>query len=164
MINNFDFFHGIVFSRLLHAAKQSLSIKVYPTKDNASYVIDGRVGLYIKYSAKRLTPWTFTFNKEHQDEILAMRNSLENVFILFVCNDNGIACLDFDELKIVLNEVHEEIEWVRIARRKRHEFAISGKDGELDFKVPLKDFQRKILEALESKPIPPQKRFFTWFK
>jgi hypothetical protein len=70
MITEFEFFHGAVFSRILHGAKTEVRLSAYRDDDNATYVINDKVGLYIKYSTKRLTPWRFSFLKKHQEHII----------------------------------------------------------------------------------------------
>ena len=48
MIKEFEFHHGVVFSHILHSADKNISIRSYPTSDNASYVINDNIGIYIK--------------------------------------------------------------------------------------------------------------------
>jgi hypothetical protein len=147
MIKDFEQYHGAVFTRLLHSAEQPLSIKPYPSDSNASYVLNEKIGLYIKHSMKRMSPWSFTFQKSHQDEILEMKNKFQEVFVVFVCYTDGIVCLSFQELKAVLNDRHEQVEWVRIKRRRREKYAISGTDGSLRFKIGENEFPRKLFES-----------------
>ncbi|MDD3807317.1 MAG: hypothetical protein PHE86_04680, partial [Candidatus Marinimicrobia bacterium] len=112
MIKEYEFFHGVVFSRIAHSHSGFVKIKAHPTKSNSSYVINDNIGIYVKYSSKRLSPWRFSFKREHQDEILEMKNNFGEVFTIFVCNDDGIVCLDFNELKQILDYAHKENEWV----------------------------------------------------
>jgi hypothetical protein len=144
MIKEFEKYHGIVFSRLFHDSIKQISIRSFPSKYNSSYIINENIGLYIKYSKKRLSPWRFSFLKEHQDEISEMKKLFSNVFVVFVCHNNGIATLSFNELKKVLDEEHEEIEWVAIKRRSREKYTISGSDGKLKFKIGENEFPEKI--------------------
>jgi len=98
MIKEYEKFHGTVFTRLLHGSSPKVTIGNYPSKSNSSYVIDGKIGLYVKHSAKRMSPWGFTFKKIHQDEILEMKNKYGEVYTTLVCHDDGIVCLNFEEL------------------------------------------------------------------
>ncbi len=168
MIKEFEFYHGIVFARMLHATKQKLSIEPYPTSDNASYIINNKVGIYIKFRRSRLSPWSFSLKQRHQDEILDMKNKIGEVFLLLVCNDDGIVTLSFDELKQILNETHEPVEWIRVYRRKREMYSVSGSDGELEFKVGGDEFPKKILTAPVFKKSPDEisdlkSKVFSWF-
>jgi hypothetical protein len=159
MIKEFEYHHGIVFSRILHFFEENLCIRPYLTADNASYVINDNIGIYIKYSTKRLTPWRFSFLKRHQDEILEMKNKLGSVFLLLVCHNDGIVALSFEELKAILNESHDEIEWISVSRRKREMYSVSGSDGELKFKIGRSDFPSKLFQ----KPNPNSKGgIFSW--
>jgi hypothetical protein len=148
MIKEFEFYHGATFARILHATDEQLAFKRYPTVDNAAYVINDRVGLYIKYSSKRMPPWRFSFQMKHQDEIASMRDVLDEVFVLLVCHDDGIVALSFDELKRVLDEDHGPTEWISASRTKRTMYAIAGSNGKLDFKVGKHDFPAKIFAKL----------------
>lgn len=150
MIKAFALYHGAVFSRLLHECDYELSLKAFPTKSNSSYVLNKNIGLYIKYSTKRMSPWSFSFKKEHQDEIQLMKDSLEEVYTILVCRDDGIVCLSFDELKKVLDYKHENIEWIRIARGRREKYAVAGKDGKLKCKIGDNEFPTKLFEDRET--------------
>lgn len=154
MISEFEFFHGVVFARMLHATQTQLSIKPYSPSDNAAYLVNGK-GIYIKYSTKRLSPWRFSFQKRHQDQILEMKKDLGQVFVLLVCNDDGVVVLSFDELKQILNENHESVEWISAARNRRQMYSIKGSDGKLGFKVGKDEFLNKIFIS-EVVPIPSQ--------
>lgn len=147
MLKEFEFFHGVIFARILHQAKALVCIKSYPTPCNASYVVNDDIGIYVKYSSKRMSPWRFSFQKEHQDEILEMKDKLKKVFIIFVCNDDGIVCLSFDELKEVLDTEHCITEWVSIARGPREKYEVKGHDGKLRFKIGNSEFPEKIYKS-----------------
>lgn len=145
MINEFEFFHGVVLCRLLHGSKERIDIRPYPTPSNSSYILNGKIGLFVKYCAKRMSPWGFTFKKNHQEEIYRMNREMP-VFILLVCNDDGIVCLDYDELKLLLDDDFGETESIRIRRKPREKYSLVGTDGKLKFKIGASDFPKKILD------------------
>ena len=144
MIREFEFFHGLVLARILHGTQRPLTVRPFHLDSNASYVVNDAVGIYIKYSAKRLTPWRFTFKKEHQAEIDLMRSEFANVFLLLVCNDDGVVCLDYSELRQILDDQNDPIEWISATRHKRQMYAVKGSNGKLDFKIGQNDFPEKI--------------------
>lgn len=158
MIKEFEFFHGSVFARILHANDKNISIKPFPSPSNSSYIINNKVGIYIKYSSKRMTPWRFSFKKEHQDEIELMKKGLKEVFLLLVCNDDGIVCLSYDEMKQILDDQHASIEWISATRHKREMYEVKGSDGKLGFKIGPNDFPGKIFDVSHPKGI------LSWFK
>jgi hypothetical protein len=144
MISEFEFFHGVVFARMLHATQRQLSIKPYSLSDNAAYVVDGDKGIYIKYSSKRLSPWRFSFQQRHQDKMLEMKKMIGAVFLILVCNDDGVVVLTFDELRQILDENHEAVEWISASRNRRQMYSIKGSDGKLSFKVGRDEFLGKL--------------------
>ena len=145
MIHEFEFYHGAALTKIAHH-KARTAIRTFSGKNNASYVINDNIGLYIKHSSNRLTPWGFSFAKEHQDEIKAMKEKFEHVFIALVCGRDGVACLSFDELKYVLDHEHDEYEWVRVSRRPREKYSVKGTDGKLLFKIGQSEFPSKLFE------------------
>lgn len=157
MIKEFELYHGAVLSKLAHGRDRDVTIQPYPTPSRSSYVINGNIGLYIKHSSNRMTPWSFSFADSHQEEILAMHKKLENVFIALVCGTDGIACLSFDELKYVLDDEHGKSEWVKASRKPREKYAIKGSDGKLRFKIADNSFPLKLFTK------PEKKSFFDKF-
>lgn len=150
MIKEFEFYHGVVFTRLIHQG-QSISIKPFPTEGNASYVLNEYIGIYIKHSTKRLSPWRFSFQKEHQDEILQMKSQLSDVFLILVCGEDGVVTLNYDELKKILDESHDEVEWISATRNRNQEYRIKGSDGMLSYKVGKSDFPKKIFDFIQQR-------------
>lgn len=144
MIKEFEFFHGLVFARILHGSDRPISIETYPTPSNSSYIVNGNVGLYVKYSSKRMTPWRFSFKKEHQDELAEMHGKLKDVFLVLVCNDDGVVCLSYEEVKQLLDDDHGATEWISAKRNPRQMYEVKGSDGELDFKIGANEFPAKI--------------------
>lgn len=162
MIKEFEFYHGVVFTKLIHSIKEVLIIP-FPTDGNSSYILNEKIGLYIKYSAKRMSPWRFSMQKDHQDELLAMKNQLKEVFLLLVCGKDGIVTLSFDEVKQILNDAHGNVEWISASRNPRKEYTIKGSDGKLSRKVGKTDFPSKIVTyTLEKKDQKTSKHEYTW--
>lgn len=164
MIKEFEFYHGAALARLLHGSDRSIFIEPFPSESNASYIVNKNIGLFIKHSSKRMSPWRFSFAKDHQNEILEMKNKLEEVFLLLVCGDDGIVSLSFSELKKILNETHESVEWISVARNKNKEYKINGSDGSLGYKVSRKDFPRKLFEIDNNAEKNEKGKIFSWFK
>lgn len=147
MIKEFEFYHGVALSKLVHSSDEPIALQLYPSSSNASYILNNNIGLYIKHSTKRMSPWRFSFQKLHQDEISQMNNKLNKVFVLLVCGEDGIVTLSFDELKTILDETHEDVEWISASRTPKKEYTVKGSDGGLKHKIGKNDFPKKILES-----------------
>lgn len=144
MIRDFEFYHGLVFARILHATQRPLSIRPFQSISNSSYIVNDTVGIFIKYSSKRMTPWRFTFMTEHQQEIDLLKSQFAKVFLVLVCSDDGVVCLSYDELKQILDNLHDPIEWISATRHKREMYSVKGSNGELDFKIGQSEFPSKL--------------------
>lgn len=147
-LNEYEFFNGVVLNRLVRKGKP-IKIDVFPTSGNNSFMINDKVGLYLKFSTKKISPWRFSFTKEHQEEMKIMRDLLENIYLILICGRDGIACIEYEELKQILDEYYEDVEWVSASRLKREQYTIKGSNGKLDFKIADTDYPKKIFEKLD---------------
>jgi hypothetical protein len=153
MIKEYEFYHGVVFTKLIHGIDEVSCIRAYSKISNAAYVLNNDIGLYIKHSTKRMSPWSFSFLKAHQDEILEMAQNLKEVFLILVCGEDGMVTLPFKDLKQILDDEHNDIEWISASRKPRKEYTIKGSDGSLGRKVGKSDFPQKIVDAIKKHQI-----------
>jgi hypothetical protein len=147
MIQEFEFYHGAVLASLVHFANRDIRLKLYATNSNSSYVLNESVGIYIKYSSKRLSPWRFVFNETHLHELQEMKTSLKELYLVLVCGTDGIVSLDNSEIKSLINHTILESKWLSAARVARKEYTVKSSDGILNYKIAKSDFPKKILEA-----------------
>ena len=161
--------HGVVFLRLLEEISTEFPearFSMLTGISRSSYVLQGRLlkekrhllvstkqtavefstGLFIKTSTKRASPWSYNFVREHQDEIQQLYERHGQVFLVFVNGDDGIACLNFQQFKKVLDEHHDEQEWVRVSRKPKQNYRITGNDGQLGNPLPRNSFPKVITE------------------
>lgn len=142
-MQDFEFFHGAALVRTIHSGRFR-TVELFG-KSNAAYLIDGRIGLYIKYSRKRMSPWSFTFNEDHVREIKEMNDSLDNIFIALVCNNDGICCLDWKEFCTIISiDSMNYPKWIKAGRKKNEKYSVYGIDGNLEHKIGNSDFPNKL--------------------
>ena len=145
----FNSYHGIALCRIVHDDRVK-SIKLYPTPSNSSYMINAKIGVFIKYSAKRMTPWRFTFTRAHRAELYEMCELLKAVFIVLVCRDDGVACLNYRELVAVLGEIgaiKATTQWLAVSRKPREKYRINGSHGSLKYKIADSQFPERLFIA-----------------
>lgn len=146
--------HGYVISQIVLEISRTPGNRVSVTEGitRSGYAItvynQGRraanFGLFIKFSSKRGAPWRYSFTLDHQTEIDMLHKEYGEVFVAFVNKDDGVACLSYELLKQVLDDNHEEVEWVSVKAKLHSQYSISGKDGKLDKKISRNDFPRSV--------------------
>ena len=99
------------------------------------YMLNDKVPMFIKYTTKRHSPWSFTFTRSHQVQQQTYRDQFGECLMVFVCGQDGIVALSHDNFRNVLNENFESQESVIIKRRHAKMYQISGRDGKLGHKV-----------------------------
>ena len=159
-INNSEKYYGVVLLRLLKKLGEAIPDTNFSLKTGeslSSFAIYGvspktfgkglksSIGLFIKISNSRRTPWGYSFDKSHQDEIAHLKDTHDEVFIAFVAGDDGIACIDFEQLKELLDSTYEEQEWVRVSRKLRQNYRIKGNDGSMERPLPRSSYPMNIV-------------------
>jgi len=146
-IKEYEFFNGVVLNKLIRKGKP-LNIDIFPSSSQNTFILDGKVGIYIKYSKKLTSPWRFTFLREHQEEFKIMSQLCSSSFLILVCNKDGIVCIDNKTLKNILDDNHAEVEWISASRLARESYSVKGSDGKLKFKINISDFPKNISDCL----------------
>ena len=141
------FYYGHAIIRLIQNV-ESITISKY--RNNNCFRIENSFYIYLKHSAKRLTPWRFTFTESNLKEILKLSGEKLKLFIVLLCNNNGICCFDFDELSklIRISSSSEDNKWISISRSTGEKYKVSGSDGELKYKIGDSDFPRKCFTSI----------------
>jgi hypothetical protein len=160
-INSSEKYYGAAILRLIKSLGDSIpnaNFSISTGDSKSSFTIKGNIpktlgkgsfascGLFIKISNKRLSPWRYNFIKEHQDEILELKKQHTEVFICFICGDDGIASINFTQLKDILDDHHEDQEWVSISRKLKENYRLKGNDGNYEKALPRNSFPGNVID------------------
>ncbi len=141
---DYTFFHGNALVRLVQD-RRTYGLELY--HENHCYLVNKKSGIYLKHSTKRISPWQFTFLPEHLNEIASIENEIKSLFLVLICNDDGICCLNFQEIaQLILVGNMDQTKSIRVSRSSHEKYAVSGTDGKLKHKIGNSDFPRKVLE------------------
>lgn len=165
--------HGVAILRLLEEISEVFPEARFALETGhgrSSYVLKGRLlrekrhllvsktakaiefstGLFVKTSTKRMSPWRYNFTRDQQDEIAELEKNHKQIFVVFVNGDDGIACLNFEKFRQILDARHEDQEWVSISRKPRETYRIKGNDGVLATPLPSNSFPKVISEYFDT--------------
>ncbi|WP_298742770.1 hypothetical protein [uncultured Brevundimonas sp.] len=136
MIPEYKLYHGAVLADLVHELLVPVSIDELSGAGRlSSYVLNGRIGLQIKHSSQRLHPWSFTFTRQNFAELLTLRETYAQVYLVLVCHTDGMVCLTLDEVAALITVANSEQAWLRIDRRRGQWYTVNG-SGSLPIKRP----------------------------
>ncbi len=107
-------------------------------------------GLFLKSSNKRRSPWQYSFTREHQIEVEDLKREMNQTFVLFLNGEDGVACIDYEQLKEILDDNFEDVEGVRVSRKIRESYRINGRDGSLSRTLPRNSFPDSILNWIKT--------------
>lgn len=138
MLDDYEFYQGVVLRQLAVENDYSLSVTFRPFVREGrinAFVVNGRVGVYIKHSSKRMEPWRFTFTIEQAADLLDLEHKFPDSFVVFVCGTDGLVTLSFADLHSIVSFQESENAWVSISRPPRTQYELAGNRGELKNKV-----------------------------
>jgi hypothetical protein len=142
--------HGVVLARLIRGSRNALAAVTVTSVGRSSYVVGGLVGLYVKHSTSRLTPWSFSFQRDHQLELQSLSEHCGAVFVILVCGSDGIVCISAAELARIFDSEHQPVEWVKASRRKREKYLVTSSDDRRGVRIADSDFPSRVLGALQA--------------
>ena len=150
MLREVEFFHGVLFARLIREVGSPLEISELPSSGQSAYLIQSQLPLYIKYSTNRLTPWNFTFTVDHLAEMNTLLTRYGEFVLCLVCHEDGIVGLTALEVVRLVGPLTTPYRTASISvqRRRRELYGVRGSVGELDRKVSESTVIRLVLEAL----------------
>jgi hypothetical protein len=137
MIPEYKLYHGAVLAELVDHLPNGVAIDELREDGRlTSYVLDNRVGLHVKHSMQRLSPWQFTFTAANVAELGFLQMTHNDSFVVLVCRTDGMVCLTIEELKSVLAFGAADQAWVRVSRHRRELYSVAGGASELSRKKP----------------------------
>src|SRR5579871_1330863 len=137
MLDEYEFYQGAVLRQLVVDANYSVSFRPFLREGRiTAFVMNGRVGVYIKHSTKRMSPWRFTFTIEQAADLLDLEHKFPDSFVVFVCGTDGLVALSFVDLHTIVSFQESENAWVSVSRPPRTQYELAGNRGELKCKVP----------------------------
>ncbi len=170
---------SISFTNMLHGATilillESLekyekisSYKLFSNESKSSYILSVcinnnkkiNIGLYLKHSRNRLSPWGFSFKDYQQEEINTLSSECDTIFILLITNQEGVAVVNAKVLPKLFNKTIDESEWISVSRKIRQNFRVSSKDGVEKMIIPKNSFPNQIIEFLDEFTNISKKKF-----
>lgn len=135
--------HGLVLYRLI----TEKPVKIYQDVDTQAYIINDCIAILIKYSTKRLSPWTFTLSQDFDGVVDKLSDEYE-VFVAFVCNDDGVACVAYDDYSYITSFGSYDTNSIAVRRKKGESYTVKGPEHELDHKVKDCDLPKRVLNFL----------------
>jgi hypothetical protein len=137
MLDEYEFYQGVVLRQLIvESDYSSLSFRPFVREGRINaFVVNGRVGVYIKHSSKRMSPWRFSFNIDQASDLLDLEQRYPDSFIVFVCEDDGLVTLSAADLHTIVDFQESDNAWVSISRPPRTQYELAGNRAELGYKV-----------------------------
>jgi hypothetical protein len=133
---DFDASQGVVLREIIATAPSPVTVAPFNRHGRLdAFVFDSDVGVFIKYSTKRVTPWPFTFHIDQVSELLDLEVEHSTSFVAFVCGVDGIATIPMATLHELVTFRESEQAWIRVERKPRTLYSLSGNRGVLPNKV-----------------------------
>lgn len=145
---DYERYHGLVLRALITELSTGTHIKAEDAHGVVnSFVIGGKVGLYIKHSTKRMSPWTFGFTEDHMAELALLSDCTTENFVCLVCGYDGFLTLNMAEVRQLMDTKSSDRSLsIHVKRRKHHNYAVGGR-SKLERTKP-QGFPTEMLQAI----------------
>ena len=107
------------------------------------FVLDDRVWVYLKYSTKGRSPWSFSFASSEVTRLKIQRSESETMIGL-ICGADGVVTVSYEEFSTIVTSTNKNF-CIACYRRHGEHYGVSGPDGTLEGKVAPSRWSR-ILE------------------
>jgi hypothetical protein len=136
MFDDYELYQGVVLRQII--VESHAAVKVTPFERAGrcnAYVLNDTIGLFIKHSAARLSPWSFTFHIDQVADLLDLEIAHPTSFCAFVCGSDGLITLDVVTLHQLVTFEETDAAWIRVSRRPRTMYTVVGNRGQLPYKL-----------------------------
>jgi hypothetical protein len=136
MLDDVELIQGAVLRQVVVGAAGPVRIAPREKAGRVNtFIVNEAVGLHVKHSTKRMSPWLFTFHLDHLAELTEVQKECRDTFVALVCGTDGIATLDSKALQSIIRFDSSEQAWIRVKREKRAMYGVSGNSSELTHKI-----------------------------
>ena len=137
MIPEYKLYHGAVLAELVDLSTTKITVDELSEPGRlTSYLLNDRIGLHIKHSTARLSPWQFTLTKSNLEECQILASNLEHVFLVFVCHTDGMVILNISEFEDLASYDKFDQLWIRVSRRKNEWCTLTVSSSDWFIKKP----------------------------
>lgn len=127
MIGEFERYHGSVLRQLIVGASREIRIVAADDMGRVnSFLVNGKLGLYIKHSSKRLAPWQFTYQDTHLGELTRLQQLCDKVWLVHACGQDGVVAISMSEFYIINPLQKNTTSFVRIDRDRNTMYRVNG--------------------------------------
>ena len=102
--------------------------------------------------------------REHQNEIIDLFETCDNVFILLIASQKGIAVINKSLYEELLDENIDESEWISLSRKHNENFRIRSKDKNKKDTLAKNCFPNLITDYLKYVSEENKKKLLNKFK
>ena len=142
MIDKADFYHGAALAAALDDTR-CIEVARYPP----GYLVNDTTLALIKYTTKNYSPWQFTFSAEDVARLQHLPDGVDRVVLALVCAGDGICAISASVARALLEDAAA---WIRVRRRFRGWYGVSGPAGILETKVAIKRWPEILFQDEES--------------
>lgn len=136
MFDEYEIYQGVALRQIIGGAKSAVCLSPFRKRGRVSaFVLNGTIGVFVKHSSKRMSPWHFTFHRQHVLDLKKLEAACRGSYMIFVCGFDGLVAIDASCLHELVSFEETEQAWVRIERKPRSMYGLSGNRADLKHKL-----------------------------
>lgn len=148
MLPDYGGYYGSALVQIIDHYLAPVTVERIGDAPQGFYLLNGRAPLYLKFSRNRKSPWGFTFHREHQEQYQLMIDRYGDCILGLVCGKDGIAALNYAQMREVLDDDFDEQEGITVRRRLNQMYSVGGANGKLSRKVARDSLLEQVFRLL----------------
>ena len=144
MLGKFEYYHGAALVRLMDDERCKAVKKRKASK--LGYIVNDEIFVFLKYTTKARSPWSFLFDQEDVDCCSEMEREYKKVVVGLVCGGDGTCSLYWAETRELLGGGAGRI---AVGRKHNQRYAVWGTAGEWKRKISLGRWPSLLFESDE---------------
>jgi hypothetical protein len=129
LTQEFERYYGTVFTSLFEEASD---VRIKKVSDNDSaYILNDRLGLYIKHATARISPWNYSFRTNDFAIIDQMGIEVKEIAFGLICGFHGVCLISSDDLKVAGGVFQGDPLRITVRTMRGGSWKVSGTSGEL---------------------------------
>jgi hypothetical protein len=140
MISDTSKFHGAAIATIIDEIESGIKIRKIFANSVGFYILNDQLPILVKYTTKRNSPWSFTFNNGHLSLYYELCSKYGECIVILVCGSDGFVSIGKTEVDQIIRLDNENQKQISVIRKLKHMYAVSGTDGNINQRISRKNF------------------------
>ena len=130
LTHEYERYYGTAFMELFEEATSSVRIEAR-NSERTSFLINGKLGLYLKHSSARSNTWNFGFRENDYLAIKELKSVSKEIAFACICGFHGVCIISSKDFEKCAGYPTDFVSRITVRTKVRGSWTVTGSAGEL---------------------------------